>query len=75
MHQGSEMNHEPHVPGVTHDATLRPVGILMVVVGCLWGLFVTMGFRAGDLDVAKASGILILAGLVLAAIGKPQQQI
>jgi len=75
MHQGSKMNHEPHVPGVTHDATLRPVGVLMVVVGCLWALFITMGLRAGDLDVAKASGILILAGLVLAAIGKPQQQI
>jgi threonine/homoserine efflux transporter RhtA len=81
MQHGSEANpvahpgHEPHVPGVTHDATLRPVGILMIIVGCLWALFITMGMRAGDISVAKASGALILAGVVLAAIGKRQQQI
>jgi hypothetical protein len=74
-HAGAHGGHEPHIPGVTHDAILRPVGTIMVIVGCLWALFVGMAVRAGTLGVLEAAGALVLAGLVLIALGKPSQKI
>jgi hypothetical protein len=74
-HGGAHNGHEPHVPGVTHDAVLRPVGTIMMIIGCLWALFIGMAVRAGTFGVPKAAGALILAGVVLFVIGKPSQKI
>jgi uncharacterized membrane protein YpjA len=67
--------HESHIPGVTHDPILRPVGIVLVIVGGLWALFVPVAMRAGTLDLPKAAVLLIVVGLVMAAVGKAEQQI
>jgi hypothetical protein len=66
---------EAHIPGITHDPAFRPVGTIMVVVGLIWALFWGMALDAGTLGQPKAAAALILLGLLLTAIGKPEQQI
>jgi hypothetical protein len=74
-HSHAHASGEKHIPGVTHDPVLRPVGALMVVVGAIWAVFANMAVAAGTLGQAKAAGALIVLGLLLAAVGKPEQQI
>jgi hypothetical protein len=74
-HGGAHHGHEPHIPGVTHDAVLRPVGVLFVVIGCLWALFTGMSIQAGTPAVWKGAIALLVIGGGLAALGKRQQQI
>ena len=74
-HGGAHAKEEAHIPGVTHDPAFRPVGTIMVIVGSIWALFWGMALDSGTLGETKAAGVLILAGLVLAAVGKPEQQI
>jgi hypothetical protein len=66
---------EEHIPGVTHDPVLRPIGALMVVVGSLWLLFWGMALEAGTLGQPKCAAALIMLGLLLGAVGQPDQQI
>lgn len=66
---------EKHVPGVTHDPVLRPVGILMVVIGLLWALFVHMAVEAGTFGQPLAAVSLIALGVLLASVGKKEVQI
>jgi hypothetical protein len=66
---------EQHIPGVTHDPVLRPVGALMVVVGAIWALFFGMAVEAGTLAQPLAAVSLIALGLLLAAVGKREIQI
>ncbi len=70
-HAGSE----EQILGVTNDAVLRPIGALMVVVGTLWALFVGMATEAGTLAQPLAAGLLIALGVLLAAVGKPSENI
>jgi hypothetical protein len=74
-HTGAHNGHEPHILGVTHDAILRPVGTLFVIIGCLWALFIGMAVKAGTLGVIESAGALILVGVVLIALGKPAEKI
>ena len=78
--EGYEHHHvhpagEPHIPGVTHDTVLRPVGATLVAFGALWLLFARMAAAAGDFTEVKLSVAMILGGLLLSAIGKREQQI
>ena len=66
---------EARIPGVTHDPVLRPVGVLMIVFGAIWALFWGMAAGAGTFGQPKAAGALIVLGLLLAAVGKSEQQI
>ena len=66
---------DPHIPGVTEDTILRPAGIVLFVFGVSWALFGKIAAAAGTLDVPRAAVALIVAGLLMAAIGKKEQQI
>jgi hypothetical protein len=66
---------EEQVIGVTHDPVLRPVGILMVIVGSTWGLFAGMALRAGTLGQPLAAVSLIVLGALVAGAGKQAEQI
>lgn len=68
-------SHEEHVPGVTHDPVLRPVGILMIVVGLLWALFTGMAAEAGTFGQPLAAASLLGLGVLLTAVGKKEVQI
>jgi hypothetical protein len=61
--------------GVTHDAVLRPVGALMVVVGATWALFSGMALEAGSCGQPLAAVGLVALGLLVAASGKPSENI
>ena len=74
-HGHAYVTKETHIPGVTEDPILRPVGILMVCFGVVWGLFWGMAAEAGTFDQPKAAAALIVVGLLLAVIGKAEQQI
>ncbi len=63
------------VLGLTHDAILRPVGILMTVVGATWGLFTGMALEAGTYGQPLAAVGLVVAGLLIASTGKPFESI
>ena len=66
---------DPHIPGVTEDTVLRPAGMVLFLFGASWALFAKMAVAAGTFDVPRAAGALIVAGLLMAAIGKKEQQI
>jgi hypothetical protein len=66
---------EPHIPGVTHDTVLRPAGVVIALFGAAWALFAGMAVTEGDFTEPKAAAALILVGLLMAAIGKREQQI
>ena len=66
---------EEHVPGVTHDPVLRPVGTLMVLVGAIWAVFAGMAAEAGTYGQPLAAASLIVLGLLLAGIGKQEVRI
>jgi hypothetical protein len=66
---------EPHIPGVTHDPVLRPVGAVLIAFGAAWALYWGMAVTEGDLTEPKAAAALILVGLLLALVGKREQQI
>lgn len=66
---------EPHIPGVTHDPVLRPVGATLIAFGALWALLGHMAAEAGDFSELKISAAMIVTGLVLAVLGKREQQI
>jgi hypothetical protein len=72
---GGHEPHEPHIPGVTEDTVLRPLGSTLVAFGALWAMFAPISIREGVDGLAKAAIAMIVAGLLLAAIGKPEQQI
>lgn len=63
------------VLGLTHDAILRPVGILMTVVGATWGLFAGMALEAGTYGQPLAAVALVGMGLIAARAGKPFESI
>jgi hypothetical protein len=71
----SHAHGEPHIPGVTHDTVLRPVRAVLIAFGAAWALFWGMAVSEGDFTEPKAAAALILAGLLLAVIGKREQQI
>jgi hypothetical protein len=71
----SHAHGEPHIPGVTHDTALRPVGVVIALFGAAWALFWGMAVTEGDYSEPKAAGALILLGLLMAAVGKREQQI
>jgi hypothetical protein len=71
----SHASNEAHVPGVTHDPVLRPVGTLMIVVGLLWSLFAGMAAEAGTLGQPLAAASLLGLGVLLAGVGKREVQI
>jgi hypothetical protein len=74
-HSHAHASSEAHIPGVTHDTVLRPVGVVIALFGAAWALFAGMAVGAGNFDEVKAAGALIVVGLLLAAAGKPEQQI
>jgi hypothetical protein len=74
-HQHAHGPDDPHIPGVTEDTILRPAGIVLFVFGASWALFAKMAVAAGTFDLPRAAGALIVAGLLMAAIGKKEQQI
>lgn len=61
--------------GVTHDPVLRPIGILMAVVGATWALFAGMAVEAGTYGQPLAAVGLLALGILVAGAGKPSQQI
>jgi hypothetical protein len=61
--------------GVTHDPVLRPVGILVMVVGAMWALFAGMALEAGTFRQPLAAVGLMVLGLLIAGAGKPAEQI
>jgi hypothetical protein len=61
--------------GITHDPVLRPVGILMAVVGGTWALFAGMAVEAGTYGQPLAAVGLMALGIILAGAGKPSQQV
>ncbi|HVJ06113.1 MAG TPA: hypothetical protein VM578_10610 [Candidatus Saccharimonadales bacterium] len=54
---------------------LRPVGIIMTLVGVVWALFVGMAWEAGTYRQPMAAIALIVAGMLVAGAGKPAEQI
>lgn len=73
-----EHTHDPgdeHIPGVTHDPVLHPVGTILVIFGAIWAMFAHIAAAAGTYDAPEAAVALILAGLLLRAIGKKARQI
>jgi len=61
--------------GVTDDPVLRPVGILMAVVGAIWALFSGMALEAGTYHEPLAAVGLVALGVLVAGAGKPSEQI
>jgi len=66
---------EEQVPGVTHDPALRPIGILMTIVGSIWALFAGMSLEAGSYGQPLAAVALMALGVLIAGAGKPAEQI
>jgi len=66
---------EEKMIGVTHDPVLRPVGILMAVVGATWALFAGMALEAGTYGQPLAAVGLLALGILVAEAGKPSEQI
>ncbi|MDR3763741.1 MAG: hypothetical protein P4M01_06555 [Acidobacteriota bacterium] len=63
------------VLGLTHDAVLRPVGILTAIVGLIWGLFSGMALEAGTYGQPLSAAALVVFGLLVAGVGKPFESI
>lgn len=63
------------VLGVTEDAVLRPIGILMVVVAATWSLFGGMALESGTYGQPLAVLCLGGLGLLVATVGKPSESI
>ncbi len=61
--------------GITRDPVLRPVGIIMTIVGSVWALFVGMASEAGTYKQPMFAAALIVAGILVAGAGKPAEQI
>lgn len=66
---------EEKIIGVTHDPVLRPIGILMAVVGATWALFTGMALEAGTYGQPLAAVGLMALGVIIAGTGKPTEQI
>ena len=66
---------EEKIIGVTHDPVLRPVGILMAVVGATWALFAGMAIDAGTYGQPLAAVGLLALGILVAGAGKPSEQV
>jgi hypothetical protein len=66
---------DPRIPGVTEDTVLRPAGLVLFAFGASWALFAKIAVAAGTFDVPRAAVAMIVAGLLMAAIGKKEQQI
>jgi hypothetical protein len=66
---------EEKIIGVTHDPVLRPIGILMVVVGATWALFTGMALEAGTYGQPLAAVGLMALGVIIAGAGNPTEQI
>jgi hypothetical protein len=65
----------PHIPGVTEDPILRPVGILLALFGATWALFAPIAVKAGTMDLPNGALALIGGGLLMAVIGKRERQV
>ena len=63
------------VLGVTHDPVLRPVGILVALVGAIWGLFAGMAAEAGTFHQPLAAVGLVVLGVLMAGVGKRIERI
>lgn len=74
MHH-AHLESEQEIPGVTSDPVLRPVGAVMVLVGAIWALFWGMAADAGTFGQPLAAAALIVVGTLIAAAGKPEEQI
>ena len=66
---------DPHIPGVTEDTILRPAGMVLFLFGASWALFAKVALYAGTFGLPRAAGAMMLVGLLMAAIGKKEQQI
>jgi hypothetical protein len=74
-HSTSQADGEKTIVGVTRDPVLRPVGILMAVVGVTWALFAGMALEAGTYHQPLAAVGLAALGVLIAGAGKPTEQI
>lgn len=75
-HTHSTSHHQGEVlVGITRDAVLRPVGIIMAIVGAMWGLFIGMAVEAGTYKEPMAAAALFFLGIVLAGLGKETEQV
>ncbi len=74
-HHNTQHASEEVLVGITRDPVLRPVGISMIVVGAIWALFIGMAAEAGTYNQPMAAGALIVAGMLIAGVGKPAEQI
>jgi hypothetical protein len=66
---------EEQILGVTRDSALRPIGVLMVVVGAIWALFAGMALEAGSYGQPLAAVALLGLGVLFAEVGNPGEQI
>ena len=73
-HAHAHGGHE-HIPGITEDTILRPAGWVLFFFGVIWAMFAHIAVTEGTYDVPKAAGALIVAGLLMAAFGKKEEQI
>jgi hypothetical protein len=74
-HHNAQRPSEAVLVGITRDPVLRPVGIIMAVVGAIWALFVGMASEAGTYKQPMYSVALIVLGILIARVGKPAEQI
>ena len=74
-HAPSHTAHGNKIIGVTNDPVLRPVGMLMAIVGAIWALFAGMAAEAGTYHQPLAAAGLIVLGVLVAGAGKRAVQI
>lgn len=68
-------NSEVQILGVTRDSALRPIGILMAIVGAIWALFAGMALEAGSYGQPLAALALAGLGVLFAEVGTPGEVI
>ena len=72
---GHDAKSGTEIVGVTRDPVLRPVGSVLVVVGVTWALFAGMAAEAGTFRQPLAALALIVVGVLVAGVGRPEEQI
>ncbi len=75
VHHNTQQGDGEVLVGITRDPVLRPVGVLMIVFGAIWALFVGMASEAGTYKQPMYAVALIVLGILVAGAGKPAEQI